>query len=197
MKSGILSAAVLLCGVAIAAPASAQGVKIGILNDQSGVYADYGGKYSLEAAHMAVEDFGGSVLGAKVGPKAGEPHEFGYYEITPTEAGRAWFPDRLVVCEAHFHEFQIPAGGERLAGSALFANQAFRYGASTFGFQFHAEVTPAGFRRWQNSAWAGFGKPGVQPRAEQDAAMKRHDSLQHAWFMQFLDRLFGEAVKSA
>src|SRR5205814_6943603 len=52
------------------APTSAQGagqgVKIGILNDQSGVYADYGGKYSLEAAHMAVEDFGGSVLGQKI-----------------------------------------------------------------------------------------------------------------------------------
>ena len=47
-------------------PASAQGVKIGILNDQSGVYADYGGKYSVEAAKMAVEDFGGSVLGQKI-----------------------------------------------------------------------------------------------------------------------------------
>jgi branched-chain amino acid transport system substrate-binding protein len=32
------------------------------LNDQSGVYADYGGKWSLEAAKMAVEDFGGKVL---------------------------------------------------------------------------------------------------------------------------------------
>jgi branched-chain amino acid transport system substrate-binding protein len=66
MKSGILSAASVACGLLVAAPASAQGVKIGILNDQSGVYADYGGKYSLEAAHMAVEDFGGSVLGKKV-----------------------------------------------------------------------------------------------------------------------------------
>ena len=137
------------------------------------------------------------VLGAKVGPKAGEPHEFGYYEIMPTEAGRAFFPERLVVCEAHFHEFQIPAGGERLAGSALFPNQAFRYGPSTFGFQFHAEVTPAGFRRWQDSAWAGFGKPGVQPREEQDAAMQRHDRLQHEWFMGFLGRLFGAAAKAA
>jgi branched-chain amino acid transport system substrate-binding protein len=36
------------------------------LNDQSGVYADYGGKYSLEAARMAIEDFGGSVLGQKI-----------------------------------------------------------------------------------------------------------------------------------
>ena len=47
-------------------PASAQGVKIGILNDQSGVYADYGGKYSVEAAKMAIEDFGGEVLGQKI-----------------------------------------------------------------------------------------------------------------------------------
>ena len=46
--------------------ASAEGVKIGILNDQSGVYADYGGKGSVEAAKMAIEDFGGSVLGAPV-----------------------------------------------------------------------------------------------------------------------------------
>jgi branched-chain amino acid transport system substrate-binding protein len=70
MKSGWL-AAVALGAVLITAPALAQeakggGVKIGILNDQSGVYADYGGKYSLEAAKMAIEDFGGEVLGQKV-----------------------------------------------------------------------------------------------------------------------------------
>ncbi|MBR0695695.1 ABC transporter substrate-binding protein [Bradyrhizobium lablabi] len=65
MKSGFL-AAVAACSLLLVAPASAQGVKIGILNDQSGVYADYGGKYSLEAARMAVEDFGGEVLGQKV-----------------------------------------------------------------------------------------------------------------------------------
>ncbi|MBM6592866.1 ABC transporter substrate-binding protein [Microvirga pudoricolor] len=41
-------------------------VKIGILNDQSGVYADFGGKYSVEAAKMAVADFGGKVLGAPI-----------------------------------------------------------------------------------------------------------------------------------
>jgi branched-chain amino acid transport system substrate-binding protein len=65
MKSG-LSAAVALGGLMLAAPATAQGVKIGILNDQSGVYADYGGKYSVEAARMAIEDFGGTVLGRKI-----------------------------------------------------------------------------------------------------------------------------------
>jgi branched-chain amino acid transport system substrate-binding protein len=56
----------------LAAQAQGQGqisdgtVKIGILNDQSGVYADFGGKWSYEAARMAVEDFGGKVLNAPV-----------------------------------------------------------------------------------------------------------------------------------
>src|SRR3984885_5102200 len=66
MKPGMLSAAMAVGGVLLAIPASAQGVKIGILNDQSGVYADYGGKYSVEAARMAIEDFGGEVLGQKI-----------------------------------------------------------------------------------------------------------------------------------
>src|SRR5438270_10643620 len=65
MKSGLL-ALISVGGLFLAAPASAQGVKIGVLNDQSGVYADYGGKYSLEAARMAIEDFGGEVLGHKI-----------------------------------------------------------------------------------------------------------------------------------
>src|SRR6201991_5014325 len=65
MKSALL-AAVATSALLLAAPASAQGVKIGILNDQSGVYADYGGKYSVEAAKMAIEDFGGEVLGKKI-----------------------------------------------------------------------------------------------------------------------------------
>jgi len=59
-------AAIAVSGVLLAAPAAAQGVKIGILNDQSGVYADYGGKWSFEAAKMAIEDFGGEVLGHKI-----------------------------------------------------------------------------------------------------------------------------------
>jgi branched-chain amino acid transport system substrate-binding protein len=57
-------AALLLASTAF--PAAAQQfsdakVKIGILNDQSGVYADFGGKWSFEAAKMAAEDFGGKV----------------------------------------------------------------------------------------------------------------------------------------
>lgn len=41
-------------------------VKIGVINDQSGAYADLAGPGSVVAAKLAVEDFGGSVLGKKI-----------------------------------------------------------------------------------------------------------------------------------
>lgn len=65
MTSTLLCAGVLGTHAALAEVSDGK-VKIGILNDQSGVYADFGGKFSYEAARMAVEDFGGTVLGAPV-----------------------------------------------------------------------------------------------------------------------------------
>ncbi|MCM2472682.1 ABC transporter substrate-binding protein [Rhizobium sp. CG5] len=59
-------ALVLASSTSAFADASDGKVKIGILNDQSGVYADFGGKSSVEAAKMAIEDFGGTVLGVPV-----------------------------------------------------------------------------------------------------------------------------------
>jgi branched-chain amino acid transport system substrate-binding protein len=60
------AAAIAACALLAGAPAPAQGVKIGVLNDQSGTYADFSGKWSIEAAKMAIEDFGGNVLGQKI-----------------------------------------------------------------------------------------------------------------------------------
>ncbi len=68
MKCLALATAALFAATAIssAAEISDGKVKIGILNDQSGVYADFGGKWSFEAAKMAAEDFGGKVLDAPI-----------------------------------------------------------------------------------------------------------------------------------
>jgi branched-chain amino acid transport system substrate-binding protein len=57
IQRGILTAAISFA--AMIGPASAEPirVKVGILNDMSGVYADTGGKGSVVAARMAVEDF--------------------------------------------------------------------------------------------------------------------------------------------
>ena len=41
-------------------------VRIGVLSDMSGQYSDSGGRGSVEAARMAVEDFGAKVLGKPV-----------------------------------------------------------------------------------------------------------------------------------
>ncbi|MFY4256438.1 ABC transporter substrate-binding protein [Achromobacter xylosoxidans] len=41
-------------------------VKIGVLGDQSGMMADLSGKFGVEAVKMAVEDFGGTVLGKPI-----------------------------------------------------------------------------------------------------------------------------------
>ena len=41
-------------------------VKIGVLTDMSGVYADYGGPGAVAAAKMAVEDFGGKMFGKEI-----------------------------------------------------------------------------------------------------------------------------------
>jgi branched-chain amino acid transport system substrate-binding protein len=54
-------AATLMAGSAIA-----QDIKIGVLNDRSGVYADLSGEGSVIAARMAVEDFGAADKGINV-----------------------------------------------------------------------------------------------------------------------------------
>ena len=71
-----------ILGVAIAAAIGLSGaanaqisdgvVKIGVLNDQSGTYADLAGPGSVVAAKMAVEDFGAAAKGLKVEIIAGD-----------------------------------------------------------------------------------------------------------------------------
>ncbi len=65
----------LLCSalvLAVASAAAAQGkvsddtVKIGVLTDMTGYYSDLAGPGSVLAAQMAIEDFGGKVLGKKI-----------------------------------------------------------------------------------------------------------------------------------
>jgi len=45
---------------------SGDSVKIGVLTDMSGVYADYGGPGAVAAAKMAVQDFGGKMFGKPI-----------------------------------------------------------------------------------------------------------------------------------
>ncbi len=67
MKRWAVAAAL---AVGIVAPAGAQVsdgvVKIGVMNDQSGLYSDITGQGEVNAVRMAAEDFGGKVLGKPI-----------------------------------------------------------------------------------------------------------------------------------
>lgn len=57
---------ICLVAPAIAQAQSAGGVRIGVMSDSSSLYAAVGGPGSYVAAKLAVEDFGGSVLGKPI-----------------------------------------------------------------------------------------------------------------------------------
>jgi branched-chain amino acid transport system substrate-binding protein len=61
-----LAICALLCAQQAAAEFAGDRVKIGILTDASGVYADFSGEGARIAAEMAVADFGGSVVGKPI-----------------------------------------------------------------------------------------------------------------------------------
>jgi GMP synthase-like glutamine amidotransferase len=75
----------------------------------------------------------------------GRPVEFGWQEVTATEAGEA---DPLLAATAggapvfHWHTdtFTLPEGAVHLATSAMTPNQAFRIGRAVYGIQFHFEA---------------------------------------------------------
>ena len=70
MKKKFLAGSVAAGAILFAAGASAQVsddvIKIGVLNDQSSIYADAAGKGSVELARMAAADWGGKLLGKPV-----------------------------------------------------------------------------------------------------------------------------------
>ena len=66
-KTGALALGILvLAAYAAQAQISDNVVRIGVLNDQSGVFADFTGPGSVVAAKMAAADFGDKVAGARI-----------------------------------------------------------------------------------------------------------------------------------
>src|SRR5437660_4240378 len=68
MKTACATAIAVLVSLSASAYAEISGdvVKIGVLNDMSGLYADISGAGSVEGARMAIADFGGTVNGKKI-----------------------------------------------------------------------------------------------------------------------------------
>jgi branched-chain amino acid transport system substrate-binding protein len=96
MRRNLLGAAAI-CLAAWAAPASAQltdnVVKIGVATDLSSLYADINGPGAVSAVQMAIDDFGGSVLGQKIEMVSADIQNKA--DVAATTAGR-WYDSEKV-----------------------------------------------------------------------------------------------------
>jgi GMP synthase-like glutamine amidotransferase len=92
-----------------------------------------------------------TALGGFVGRAS--PPEAGVHDVFLTNAARhdplfCELPGRFPVFGWHEDAFELPRGVVPLAGSIACEHQAFRFGASAYGLQFHPEVRPRDLGRW-------------------------------------------------
>ena len=76
----------------------------------------------------------------------GTAPEFGWVDVTLTEAGRtdpvlSQVPQTFPIFQWHSDTFTLPPGATHLAHSATARHQAFRLGRATYGTQFHFEAS--------------------------------------------------------
>lgn len=83
----------------------------------------------------------------------GTAPEFGWVDVTLTEAGRAdpvlgQLPETFPIFQWHSDTFTLPQGATHLAQSATARHQAFRIGRATYGTQFHFEASRTVVQDW-------------------------------------------------
>lgn len=86
----------------------------------------------------------------------GTAPEFGWLDVTLTDAGRAdpvlsQVPDTFPIFQWHSDTFSLPQGAIHLAHSATARHQAFRIGRATYGTQFHFEASRPVVRDWSQT----------------------------------------------
>jgi len=76
----------------------------------------------------------------------------------------------------------------KLAGTADFPEQAFRYGTNAYGFQFHPETSRNGLTRWISRRSSNKQTmKGAHPPDRQLADNLLYDKMLGDWFNRFLD----------
>src|SRR5262249_10134124 len=109
--------------------------------------------------------------------------EVGYLPVRLTEAAAT---DRLLadlaveqrIMQMHEDSFELPDGAVLLMRNDTCANQAFRLGAATYGFQFHLEVTEADARNFPRDCWAALQRH-FGPAAETEEARVLREVAEH------------------
>jgi GMP synthase (glutamine-hydrolysing) len=136
-------------------------------------------------------------LGAAVYPNGQK--EIGWYDVSPT-ADAACDPLLSALAKTekifqwHGETFDIPKSTRHLAFSSLCANQAFRYGANVYGFQFHLEVDEPMIHRWlrvaENRKEIVSLSGAITPERIQSETPAHIERL-----AQLSERVFGEFIK--
>jgi GMP synthase (glutamine-hydrolysing) len=115
---------------------------------------------AIEAALRQDKPVLGICLGAQLlahvlgGPvRRHERHEIGWYDLITTPEGRsdpvlASMGERAPVFQWHGCTWGLPSGAVQLARTDTCEQQAFRWGSSAYGFQFHLEADAPMIERW-------------------------------------------------
>lgn len=128
------------------------------------------------------------VLGGKISPHPQEQSEIGYFSLRPNDAENRYFPYPMMVYQWHREGFTIPEGAVSLATGDTFPNQAFRYGETAIGLQFHPEITQTLIDLWTIRAADQLILPGAQPRDVHFVNHERFGSIVDRWLDNFLDQ---------
>jgi len=128
---------------------------------------------------------GGQVMSIAVGAGASSTghKEIGYAPVTLTPEG-----ERSVLAELrgspvlHWHgdQFGIPDGAERLAETAITANQAYAWGPNLLALQFHLEADYTLIERWLIGHIAEIEAAGIDVRTIRADALRYGPALQEA-----------------
>jgi GMP synthase (glutamine-hydrolysing) len=120
--------------------------------------------------------------------------EIGWTPITLTPAGES---DPLLSClsgqiaEFQWHEdrFELPAGAIHLAETPDCDHQAFRLGKTTYGVQFHPEMTVAGIEQWLNESTSLAEADKAAIRADTERYYPPYQTQNRQLFRRFLKLL--------
>lgn len=144
---------------------------------------------------------GAQLLAASLGARvyAGPRPEVGLMPVRLTQAAMTdpvfrGLPREFLTLQWHGETFDLPAGAILLATSPEYPHQAFRWGASAHGLQFHLEVSVEMARQWALVPAYGayldrvLGQ-GALPRLIADLEKREADLISHArgLFKRWLD----------
>ncbi|WP_455480673.1 glutamine amidotransferase [Bartonella sp. B12(2025)] len=130
-------------------------------------------------------------LGGRVATRSDGTVEVGWYPLEATLQGKALmnWPEMVY----HFHDegiYDLPKEAVLLATGQTYPTQAFRYGDSAWGLQFHAEFTRAMMRRLVVHSAYKLTEKGAQPASAHLKGRLIYDQALKQWFENALQQIF-------